>query len=547
MGGIRIGLAVALVVLSGCSEGGQSSDDGTPFDGGPFDGGPHQPSEDAGPDAAMPEFTIVVEVVLDGSSIVGCGAGFTAAQVAVDARGAVLGAPNHCRNNGGFDCECEGERVRSEASGCEAALFEACGVAAEAIDGSGELAVAPATCDSQSSAVPGRCARQDDGDYACTCGDPSEEPTSPIRIAVDGEANPASCELALFRACEGAMPCGDEFGTCQGGEDAIRSFTCTCSTNGLSRSTLGRSCTDALDYACSPLSGFDEHCSGYGGHCVSTDPVENRTMRCTCADGTEHDVDHVPMLIEPRVRACRYTLEQTCGLGSPPEASQCLAEGNGHHARCTRGPAGDQPLVCECYLDQGAAFANDVGTVDSETCDREVLEAFCPNIAPLPEGAAEAACDHYIACERPMTGFDRDVCIANAGDACVACVLGERARIPASADGCPSEPILCHEACASIVPREDALAACEQSLQDQRLLTPEASCMCDRCYPWFGECVADAGCFEILDCAVRTGCSLATCGADPECGAVVAHYRGTRSFGLAVNLGGCEASESCKQ
>jgi hypothetical protein len=380
MGATRIAraFAVLLIALLGCSEGGQSSDDGAPFDGGPppDDGGPPPP------DAATPEHTIIVGGTLDGDVELGCGAGFAELEAGEDPRAAILNAPFFCRGYGGtWSCECEGREAKSNAFGCEAALYETCKVAADPVAGDGE-ATAPSMCESTELNLAGRCYRKDNGDYACDCGHTLDEPRPPIEIEVEGEGTPASCELALFRAC--APPCAGEYGACTGDEDAIRSYACTCSTNSLSRTVLGYDCDMALTNACSPVSVADESCTDYGGYCFNTDPEEYRTMHCACADGSEHDVDHTPFWLENRPYPCRETLEATCGLGSPPQGAQCLGEGNGHRARCTRGPDSDGPFVCECYLDGDPGSYVHGSTSESETCDRELLEDTCPPIAPLP-------------------------------------------------------------------------------------------------------------------------------------------------------------------
>jgi hypothetical protein len=537
MGATRIAraFAVVLVTLLGCTEGGQSSDDGAPFDG-----GPHRP-----PDADVPEHTVVVGGTLDGDVELGCGAGFTGVAGTEDPRAAILEAPFFCRGYGSrWSCECDGREATSNAFGCEAALYEACEVAAQAIVGKGEAA-APSMCESTALNLAGRCSRQDDGDYDCDCGHALGEPRPPSVIEVEGEGTPASCELALFRAC--GKPCAGEYGACMIDEGAIRSYACTCSTNGLSRTALAYDCDAALANACSPVVDASESCTGYGGYCLNTDPVEGRTMHCACADGSEHNVDHTPFWIEERAYACRETLEDTCGLGSPPDAAQCLGEGNGHRARCTRGPDSDGPLVCECYLDGDPGLYVHGSSVESATCDRELLEDVCPEIAPLPDRAEEAACDHYETCERPMVGFERDSCIASVSDACAACVIGERARLPALPDGCPDDRVQCYSPCETIVPREIGVGACEQLLEDQSLLTPETSCLCDACYPAFGKCIADAGCSEISACARQQDCTLQTCEMDAVCGPLIMEYGGTPSLGLAIQLGSCENRDACAE
>jgi hypothetical protein len=144
-----------------------------------------------------------------------------------------------------------------------------------------------------------------------------------------------------------------------------------------------------------------------------------------------------------------------------------------------------------------------------------------------------------------MVGFERDTCIASVSDACAACVIGERARLPALPNGCPEERVQCYSPCETVVPRKVGVAACEQLLEDQSKLTPEASCLCDACYPAFGKCIADEGCAEILDCATQQGCTLQTCEMDSICGPLITQYAGTHSLALAIQLGSCEDRDTC--
>lgn len=547
MGGIRIarGRALALALaLCGCSDGGQSSDDGVPRTD------RHRPPDDGGsPDAETPErheHTIVIEAALDSDLVYGCGAGFTETQLATDPKQAILAAPYLCRGNtGSWTCECDGEPALTGAFGCEAALYEACGVAADATDGSGEPATAPSACHSNRLNLEGDCTRRADGDFACACGHPLEEPRPPIVVEQQGEPTPASCELALFRAC--GTSCGDEYGACEPKDDTIGAYTCACSTHGLSRDAVSLGCEIALQYTCSPLSYSDDACNGYGGYCVTPDLDEQTTMHCACADGTEQDVAHTPYWADPRPYSCRETLEATCGLGSPPKDALCLGDNNGYRARCTRGPRSDGPFSCECYLDGDPAANVQTMSVASDSCDEALLESFCTSLAELPEGAAEAACDYYDACEPPMAGFERGACIESVSDACAACVLVERARIPAGMGGCPSQPVECDSACDTLVPREVGVAACEQLLEEDDELTPEASCLCDACYPAFGNCLRDAGCRTIFDCAVAQGCQGDACAQDPVCGAVISRFIGTPSLGTAMALGRCPSQDACTQ
>ena len=302
-----------------------------------------------------------------------CGTGFTEADAEDDQVGAVMGAPNRCQgSSGSYQCECDGESKRSYAFGCVAALFEACGEVAEAVDGSGDRAELPAQCSAAGEAA-GDCERSGEGGYACSCAGGEE-----LAIAAGDEETPASCEHALFASC--ATSCSDDFGACSPREEgALGAYECTCTTNRFTHLAHAASCDDALLWACNPLNQAEEVCTGYGGSCRATS-ADQTELACTCADGTEHTVEHVPDSVEPRFRACRQTLEATCGVGSPPEGALCIAEANGVHARCTRGPEPEATMTCECYADDGSIDTR-IEESDEHTCDMAALEAFCPELA----------------------------------------------------------------------------------------------------------------------------------------------------------------------
>lgn len=306
-----------------------------------------------------------------------CGAGFTAAQVRDDQVEAIKGAPAHCQGSErGFVCECDGRRQDSFAFSCVAALYEACEVQAEAVDGSSRSEPFDVECEALASGVAGRCVQSDDDGYSCACGEGAGDELSPGRDAV--AASPVACEQALFESC--AEACEGDFGACAPSDSGVLGeYSCTCSTNRFTQGARAASCAQALRSACDPTREMDSACTGYGGACVVADPAKPDELTCTCVDRSIEVVDYDPASSEPRYRACRKVLEATCGLGSPPDGAQCAAEGNGYAARCTRGPAGDAELTCECYPQDGHAQAR-VDTVSSHDCDMATLMAFCPEL-----------------------------------------------------------------------------------------------------------------------------------------------------------------------
>jgi len=309
----------------------------------------------------------------DGSAVFACGAGFSAAQVDADRIDAVTSAPEHCQGSqGNYVCGCGDAMKESYAFTCPAALLEACGVPAERVDGTGDEPPMLSECTASSRELRGSCAVSADDELECSCGD--DGPTS--TTAVIASYTQASCDQALFATCGGS--CEDDFGACAPSDSGIiGEYECTCATNGFTHLARASSCQTALLSACNPLNEAEDVCTGYGGYCDATDPAKQTELTCTCVDRTMHVVAHVPPAREPRFRACRETLEATCGLGAPPEGAQCVAEGNGYHARCTRGPSEDAPLTCECYAD-GETSGVRVEQVADHACTMATLEAFCP-------------------------------------------------------------------------------------------------------------------------------------------------------------------------
>lgn len=522
--------------------GGQSSDDGAPRDSG------YQPPDagegDAGVDAGAPRTEVIVGGHVDGESIIACGAGLDARLDQVDA---VLNAPQRCEGwQSWFECSCDGELKRSYAYSCTVALLQACGVPAESIDGSGRTAPLSTECEAFDGEPFGRCTLDADEErYECGCAPPLDEPRPPVRVEAPEAMTHASCEQALFGAC--THFCVSDYGRCEPSTDGtINAYECRCETNGLSRRVEERSCTQALEHACSPGEIIETSCSGYGGYCESTEYASASELRCTCDDEQEHVVDHVTREEDPRPSPCRDTLEATCGLGDLPEGALCMGEGNGYRARCTRAPSPESAYGCECYAEGSIDARYVVG--EGDTCDESMLRAACLEIAPLAEDARAMACEHLETCGTRITDFSLDKCMDNAEDVCIACVLGELSRATLlDAQGCPSSRVNCHELCSSIVPKEEAVEACVTRAAEHWRVTSEARCLCDRCYPAFGACLADEGCAEIMLCASEQGCEGTACERDPICGPIIAGLIGVRmrSIALALDVQACEQRDAC--
>jgi hypothetical protein len=538
-----LGVCAACALALGCSMGGQSSDDGAPKDGGYM---PPDAGRDTGVDAAEPDTDteIVVGGHLDGPVIIGCGAGLRAADEPIEA---VTNARQRCEGwQGWYECSCDGEPKLSHAYSCGVALFQACGVPPERLDGSGRPAPIATECTAFDSQPFGRCElAEDERSYECGCEPPLAEPRPPLDVPAPDDTTHASCEQALFSAC--TQGCSDGFGACEPNTDGtINAYDCTCETNGLSRVALERSCEQALERACSPFEIIETHCSGYGGYCESIDPLDFERMRCTCADGEVHEVDHVTREQEPRLNACRDTLEATCGLGAPPDEALCMAEGNGYLARCTRAPRPSARHVCECYA--AGSLDSRFQNPDLDVCDESALRELCPEIAPLEADARAMACAHLETCGTRITDFTLEACVSRADDVCIACVLGELSRATMIDDrGCPSSRVDCHALCENIVPKDEAVEACVARAAEHGPVTAETRCMCDRCYPAFGACLADEGCTEIFLCAVEQGCEGSSCASDPVCGTIIARHfgPGMGSVALAIDVGACEQQDEC--
>jgi hypothetical protein len=312
----------------------------------------------------------------DGSAVFACGSGFAAAEVEADLIDAITSAPKHCQGSqGNYVCSCGRVMKESYAFTCPAALLEACATPAERVDGSGDAPPVPTKCAARSRELSGSCAVGEDDQLECSCDDDGPISTTPV----PANYTQASCDQALFAACGGS--CEDEFGACTTSDSGIiGEYECACTTNNFTHLARAASCQTALLSACNPLNEAEDVCTGYGGYCDAIDRVKQTELTCTCIDRTMRTVEHVPASQEPRFRACRETLEATCGLGEPPEGAQCVAEGNGYHARCTRGPSEDAALTCECYADGDIADVR-VERVEDNSCDMATLAAFCPEIA----------------------------------------------------------------------------------------------------------------------------------------------------------------------
>jgi hypothetical protein len=317
---------------------------------------------------------LAIRLKVEGSTrVFACAAGFSQGQVERDLVDAITEAPSHCQGSeGNYVCDCKGVEHESYAFTCPAALFETCKLQAQRVDGSGDEPPAVTDCSALSREIEGSCALDDSERFECAC--EGDDGTSTM-LGDGGAETPASCDKALFRAC--AIDCADDFGACSPSTDGVvGEYDCACATNGFEHVAFAGSCEAALLWACNPLNQAEDVCTGYGGACVLTKAGSPNELTCTCVGATEREV---VAEVDASFRACRATLEATCGLGDAAEGALCVAEGNGYHARCTRGPEADAIMTCEC-LEDGSSEPR-IEQVEERSCDQALLETICPELA----------------------------------------------------------------------------------------------------------------------------------------------------------------------
>jgi hypothetical protein len=438
-----------------------------------------------------------------------------------------LSAPFYCRGDeGAWACECDGSSRWSYAAGCTGALLEACGKVAESLDSSS--AKPPADCESTLPSRAGRCERGADGEYACTCEGASKRKLS----------HATTCEAALWASC--AEDCSGADGRCEPATGALAgSYTCDCPQNrGTPRMASSRLCDDAVLFGCSVLGESLLGCNGYTGFCDR----DGDDFDCTCLDGSEHHVAGTGF--EQFSTPCQHALDSACGTEGAPANKVCTRNENSYEARCVQPFDDSAPFTCDCTFH--GADADEVAGVEpssSPRCEDNLLAA-CPQLEPIDAAARERACGYYDRCDtRP--GFDYDACLASAPDGCVACTATDLDQLEAGKDGCPDGHPACLTQCREVVPRADAVAACRTALGDDA--TAEGKCLCDKCWPDFGECVTDTGCREMLDCIAKQGCKESACERDPVCGPIIMRYYSTHSLAILLNFGSCPARDSCAQ
>lgn len=445
-----------------------------------------------------------------------------------DVRARVAAAEAACEGNlGGFRCTCQGRVSYSFAAECTGALLEQCGVRAEAL--MGHDGVPPRDCSARLSTRAGHCEPEPGAGFRCRCDGASD----------DVVRDEPTCERALWAAC--ATACSDDFGSCSPTVSGPPGeHQCQCA-NGLTGATASATCGSALSQACNPDTETAQLCNGYGGRCERTAPDQ---LHCTCTDGTEHDA---PYAAGERHRPCRTALEATCGVGELGPDELCTAEGNEYTARCEPATEARGAFACECVY--RGPTADWVGLIDERfavSC-RSALQSRCPETDALASGDREAACQQLTECDRRGTyaGLTRAACLAQVGDGCVACVKAELARNPLLPNGCPDGNLMCVVPCQGVVPRDTAVAACELAAGDPFGLNERDRCLCDRCYPSFGECALDYDCRTLVECFQTQGCQGDACDADPVCGPMLERLRPMRSPDLAKTVSACPALSEC--
>jgi hypothetical protein len=527
----RIGLIVcALLGMVGCS----SSGDGLAVAGKPSPTGAADAGVRAEADGGESTFTVRAGLVPDNGSLI-CAAELDReddAGAAVSPLGVALialNAPFRCQgNNADWSCECDGSSHHSYAVGCVGALLEACGKVAEPLDGPARPP--PSDCDSTGLlSREGKCELVAHGEYACHCGAAGMSKTSHAR----------DCETALWQSCGRACQSAD--GRCEIASDApIGSYACDCPQNqGTKRDVSAGDCDSALLFACSVVGETEFGCNGYDGFCDDAGDA----FACTCLDGSKQRITGVdPQRFSP----CQHALDMACGSADTPAGKVCGREGNGYEGRCIQPPDGTAPFTCSCTFhgptEDEPAF---VGPVSATDCESTLL-ATCPEATPVDAMMRDRACTYYDKCDSDRhPGFDFSACEAAAPDTCVACTNADLDRFPSNTDGCPTDHPTCTEQCSDLVPKTVAIAACDDALDAAGKASAEGKCLCAACWPDFGECMADVGCAEMIDCVQAQGCKQAECEHDPVCGPIITKYQSTHSLALLLRVGQCPAREFC--
>jgi len=517
-------LGCALLFAAACSHGGQSGDDGHPVGPHLRDGGA---KHDSGP-ATQPDAGGVVFVgpgvsVPDGEPGVVCGSGFKRV-AGHDALADVGAGPYRCLGMPGwFDCSCDGKDVVSRAAGCIGALREACDKDPDPIEGG--PAPPPTDCESTLYTRAGRCELERAGEFSCKCEGASK--------AEHTKAD--SCERALWTLC--AKTCEDATGSCHADTSApFGHYACDCAQyDGLTRNVVDSECEVALADGCSLDLGYSQLCNAYSGFCDQ----DGDEYACTCVDGT-----HGRTPVVDRFASCRYGLEDVCG-DDAPEGKQCSVDRNGYHAHCVQPVDDAAPFRCDCVFGESIGAVSDFDSVTAKDCDA-ALTSFCPQITVNNYPTArDGVCAYYDICDPGHPGFDLATCKASAPDACIACTSQALQMLDKGADGCPVESVPCSEQCKELVSKDTAVAACKDMLQARDKATPETNCLCEGCWPDFGECLADAGCTKMFDCAAEQGCEGQACASDPVCGPIIKQFLGTHSLAVLLRVGDCPARPMC--
>ena len=483
------------------------------------------PQADAGP----PVF--VVELPTDGwVPLSGCAAGFERDQARRRPATAASSAPNRCEGfDGHWRCQCEGTSRVNFAAGCTGALRLACGVQAEPFSGNAEPP--PSVCGTSfHEGRAGNCEPSRNGGFQCLC---------------DGEEamarSESSCEHALWAAC--AQPCDGDHGGCEPIADGDPGhFRCSCTSNGLRHPASSSTCEGALRVACDPNHEGPQGCNGYGGRC---ERVDRETLRCTCADGTEH-TEAYPA--GERHRPCRATLERVCGPGARQGDTLCTQTGNGYSARCERAPDGTGPFACDCvFRGMWGDRARHDGGLQAASCDT-ALRLACPELEPVTPADRQRACAHLAGCDRVgwYTGLTRQACLESIDDGCTACMAAELSRIWFEPGDCRGDGNLnCYEQCDHVVPTDTAIDNCKQRAGDPWGLSDRDDCLCERCQPTFSACARDYDCRDLLTCFQMQDCSGTDCQTDPFCGPMLKAKRASRSPSLAHAMHSCPALSEC--
>jgi hypothetical protein len=205
------------------------------------------------------------------------------------------------------------------------------------------------------------------------------------------------------------------------------------------------------------------------------------------------------------------------------------------------------------------AKAGSGGSAGSTAGTSGTMDAGMMSTNPHPNSKPEdidAVCKTFVDCDLiPGKNLTMDVCKANIEDACVACAIahpmmgggndGGTEDGGSSANSCPARgDRTCSDPCGFLIaPPADKAECLEiQATSPQKSSDAYNDCLCTTCLPNYQDCKGDHGCWEIIECAVRAGCTGTACYTPQTCMSVIdAVGNASISTIISMDFGTCTA------